>query len=73
MVSEIEPVRMESAGSFKYIQIECQTQQDSPAQIVVRGWSDCEYHADILDRFQREELQKGKSRCLGGGRITING
>lgn len=66
-----EPVRMDTSGSFKYIQIICQTDQGD--QTVVRGWRDCDYHADILDKFQKDEPQNGKVWCPGGGRITIDG
>ena len=66
-------------GVFKYIQIEViPKNKDSGEQnhLIVRGWSDCGYHAQILDKFIKKELlknqelaQKYTAECPGGGRI----
>ena len=61
--STIQPVSLDTEGSFKYIQIliEPQDQSDpntgSDSYLIVRGWRDCAYHADVLEKFQNEELK----------------
>ena len=49
----------------------------SEKYLIVRGWEDCAFHADILDKFQNEEMQNDTelnsnftSSCPGGGRIN---
>ena len=67
---------------FKYIQIliepkdkDCE-ETGSDKYLIVRGWRDCGYHADVLDKFQHEELTDDEleeyytSDCPGGGRIN---
>lgn len=60
-------------GTFKYIQILAKA-ISGEEQLLVRGWRDCGYHADILEKFERAENEDEsvKARCLGGGRITHN-
>ena len=43
---------------------------------IVRGWLDCPFHADILAKFNEQELAAEKdlkdqvnASCPGGGRI----
>ena len=71
MVSSVESVRMDQQGTFKYIQI-CINDGQS-VTTVIRGWLDCDYHADVLDKFNSKERQPAgvKVYCPGGGRITI--
>ena len=47
--------------------------------IIVRGYLDCPYHADILAKFVDTELeaddeldQSWSADCPGGGRIDVN-
>ena len=67
---------MDPEGTFKYIQIRLREYSDSTkSRIVVRGYKSCAYHADILDKFEREEIESKnlsgvvKADCPGGGRI----
>ena len=46
---------------------------------IVRGYLECDYHADILDKFNNEELgvdqelsQLWQADCPGGGRIQVD-
>ena len=57
-------------GVFKYIQIACKM-PDGSQQLVVRGWADCPYHADVLEKFDATENQSQQCQlsCPGGGRI----
>ncbi|CAI2384452.1 unnamed protein product [Moneuplotes crassus] len=60
-------------GTFKYIQVHVEKEGEEPV-ILIRGYTDCAYHADILSRFQMKEIyEKGlveyESSCPGGGRI----
>ena len=40
---------------------------------IIRGYLDCPYHADILAKFERDELPEfagqWEAECPGGGRI----
>ena len=42
--------------------------------MVVRGWADCQYHANILDKFNDLENLNDEwtTECPGGGRINHN-
>ena len=38
---------------------------------MIRGWNSCAYHADILDKFNKEECPEDcETDCPGGGRIS---
>ena len=81
--STIHRVEIDTEGIFKYIQILIEpADTDDPntgseSYLIIRGWRDCAYHADVLDKFQIEEMSKDKdlnsnytSQCPGGGRIN---
>lgn len=71
-MSTPELVRIDDQGIFKYILINI-TKGDT-THTVVRGWLDCDYHADVLAKFNRDEPQAGcKVSCPGGGRISRQG
>ncbi|XP_017036830.1 sex-regulated protein janus-A [Drosophila kikkawai] len=61
-------VKISPQGIFKYILIN--VADGDSIKTVVRGFDDCEWHADI---FEREETifmaSKLKAECIGGGRI----
>ena len=59
-------------GVFKYIQIECTIAGQQ--HLLIRGWKDCNYHADILAKFNNTENPHGQwqTECPGGGRIEHN-
>ena len=72
-----KPVMMDADGVFKYIQIQLDMDDEEPYTIV-RGWLDCPYHADILAKFNAQELGNEKdlkdkvhASCPGGGRIKV--
>ena len=78
----IKSVDLDTNGVFKYIQIRLTAtgnNPDSEAVTLVRGYLECDYHADILEKFEREELnaneelsQQWQAECPGGGRIQVN-
>lgn len=78
---QISLVNLDKNGVFKYIQI-ILAPFDSPEPgneyIIVRGWGDCVYHADILNKFRYRELSENdleddfRAECPGGGRIEVN-
>lgn len=45
------PVAYIDEGTFKYIQIEAKLKSSSSKIVFIRGYSYCEFHADILDEF----------------------
>ena len=73
---------LDADGVFKYIQIQLTPKGNNPDNqnvTLVRGYLECSYHADILDKFQREELSADEelssqwtADCPGGGRIEAN-
>ena len=79
----IPSVHLDKNGVFKYIQISLMPQvdigEDVGEVVIVRGYSDCAYHADILDKFVQKELnqhedlrESWQADCPGGGRIEVN-
>ena len=57
----IKKVDLDADGVFKYIQIRLRptaVNKDLQPVIVVRGYLDCEYHADILAKFRINELEQ---------------
>ena len=79
----IKPVSIDSEGVFKYIQILIEpAEPNNPktgdqSYLIVRGWKDCPFHADVLEKFQNQEMNNEKelnqnytSSCPGGGRIN---
>jgi len=77
----IKLANLDKNGVFKYIQILIEP-FDSPEPgneyLVVRGWADCAYHADILNKFRYSELGTNdleddfRAESPGGGRIEVN-
>ena len=67
-LDDIPNVSIDPTGRFKYIQIRLRL--DSKEKYVVRGYKRAEYHADILDEFEKRiENKEIKVECVGGGRI----
>ena len=73
---------IDTKGVFKYIQImiypvnPSNPKTGSDSYMVVRGWRDCEFHVNILEKFYSQELIKDRELvkryepvCVGGGRI----
>lgn len=70
-------VDIEEAGIFKYVLIKVYGQEQpdgtEPSKLVVRGYEDCEWHADIYDRASSSCRALGlDTECVGGGRIEHN-
>ncbi|KRZ84107.1 Methyltransferase-like protein 17, mitochondrial [Trichinella sp. T8] len=56
-------------GTFKYILL--LVKSSSSEKFIVRGFSKCEYHDDILQEVSPEIIGKGMQvKCVGGGRIN---
>jgi phosphohistidine phosphatase len=67
-LSDIPNVEIDSEGRFKYIQIRLRLGEEE--KYVVRGNKRGEYHADILDEFEKSLKNKEiRVDCVGGGRI----
>lgn len=81
MSNKVPDVDIDASGIFKYILIKLTVpNQDGKIadKMIVRGYAECPYHADIYDRVT-SELQKLKAAAtirdwrmnvLGGGRIS---
>lgn len=75
-MDNLAEVDIDPEGVFKYIQIEVKDKEDpAKKRLLVRGYKDCDYHADILERFTiKEVVSQGLSSIIsysppGGGRI----
>ncbi|XP_056641769.1 14 kDa phosphohistidine phosphatase-like [Diorhabda carinulata] len=80
VIPEIKNVDIDPSGVFKYILIKVSSPNSSGKmedKLIVRGYAECPYHADINDKVT-SDLQKLKSskviqdwrtKVLGGGRI----
>lgn len=70
-LSDIPNVHMDDEGVFKYIQILVTSiQEPDKKKVIIRGFEECEYHADIYDRVAPFLNGAGFStKCTGGGRI----
>ncbi|XP_053203086.1 14 kDa phosphohistidine phosphatase-like isoform X2 [Panonychus citri] len=67
-MDSIKEVDIDERGKFKYILIT--VKDDSGGEkLIVRGYRDCGYHADILERVQ-SQLVKFNCDSPGGGRIS---
>ncbi|XP_017143270.1 sex-regulated protein janus-A [Drosophila miranda] len=76
-LAKIPLVDIDEEGIFKYILIRVTGKETAdgtePSKLVVRGYADCEWHADIYERTQGTIKGTGlDTECLGGGRIEHN-
>ena len=62
--TEIPICFIEPKGVYKYVQINYNN------QIYIRGIKKCKYHKGIYHNFIKE-IEKPKTKCLGGGRIKF--
>ena len=53
---EIKSAVIDDEGTFKYIQINFTDNVLNKSRTVVRGYKSCGYHADVLAKFEYEEL-----------------
>ena len=49
-LDEIEDVEIDNEGKFKYILIKAKEKSTKLSKLLVRGYADCPYHADILEK-----------------------
>ena len=78
----IKECKIDKNGEFKYIQILCSNKNDSnKSKIIIRGTSYFSHHKEIFDDFLTE-IKNSKNeklirnyeyKCIGGGKIEING
>nr|pir sex-regulated protein janus A - fruit fly (Drosophila pseudoobscura) [Drosophila pseudoobscura] len=76
-LAKIPLVDIDGGGIFKYILIRVTGKGTAdgtgPSKLVVRGYADCGWHADIYGRTQGTIKGTGlDTGCLGGGRIGHN-
>ena len=78
----LKECKIDKNGEFKYIQILCNNKEDNnKSKIIIRGTSFFSHHKEIFDDFITE-IKNSKNddlinnydyKCLGGGKIEING
>ena len=78
----LKECKIDKNGEFKYIQILCSNKEDNnKSKIIIRGTSFFSHHKEIFDVFITE-IKNSKNedlinnydyKCLGGGKIEING
>ena len=78
----LKECKIDKNGEFKYIQILCSNKEDNnKSKIIIRGTSFFSHHKEIFDDFiteiknsKNEDLINNNDyKCLGGGKIEING
>ena len=78
----LKECKIDKNGEFKYIQILCANKEDNnKSKIIIRGTSFFSHHKEIFDDFitevknsKNEDLINNYDyKCLGGGKIEING
>lgn len=55
-LSKIPKADIDSEGVFKYIQINCKDLVTNESLIAIRGYNNCEFHPDILDKFESNQF-----------------
>ena len=74
--------KIDKNGEFKYIQIACINKNNkNDSKIIIRGTSFFNYHKQIFDNFiteinnsrNKNLIENYEYKCLGGGKIEING
>lgn len=69
-LDQIPDVDIDPKGKFKYILIEVTDPETKEKKHIVRGYKDCPYHVDILEKVEQDILKvKCRANCVGGGRI----
>jgi Janus/Ocnus family (Ocnus) len=64
-IAEVPDVQIDDSGVFKYILIRAED-KDKQSKDLVRGFASAEYHADILEKVEKQLLPKKiKLECLG--------
>lgn len=58
ILNKVNKCDIDKEGVFKYIQIYCEDNKTKESVIAVRGYKSCEYHPDILDIFQCEDINE---------------
>ncbi|GLV38021.1 janus A [Carabus blaptoides fortunei] len=73
-LGQVADVDIDPAGVFKYILIKVYaTEVDGvePEKMIVRGYKECPFHADIYDKVTPDIQKLGlDTECVGGGRIN---
>ena len=68
-MAEVDPVKIDNEGKFKYILINI-FKDEAESKIIVRGTKDAEFHPDIFAKVE-PELKAAGFTCevKGGGKI----
>ncbi|XP_044757229.1 14 kDa phosphohistidine phosphatase-like [Coccinella septempunctata] len=75
IIPQVPDVDIDESGVFKYILVKLKSSGEE--KLIVRGYGECPYHADIDDKLsdQLKKLKTGgaivdcETEVLGGGRI----
>ena len=82
MKTDIKECKIDNEGTFKYIQIACiNKNNDNDSKLIIRGTSYYSFHKQIFYDFMKEINNSNNKvlidnydfKCVGGGRIEING
>ncbi|CAD5206121.1 unnamed protein product [Bursaphelenchus okinawaensis] len=68
-LDSVANVDIDPKGTFKYILIKVTDPSSKKNKVIVRGYGDCGFHGDILDKVESNQIQGLSADCLGGGRI----
>ena len=82
MKADIKQCKIDNEGTFKYIQIACiNKNNNNDSKLIIRGTTYYSFHKEIFDDFMKEInnsnnkalIENYEFKCVGGGRIEING
>uniref|UniRef100_A0AC35FRT1 Uncharacterized protein n=1 Tax=Panagrolaimus sp. PS1159 TaxID=55785 RepID=A0AC35FRT1_9BILA len=71
-LDSIADCEIDTSKKFKYIQIKVKDRDSGDHKLIVRGYSHCGFHSDILDEVKEKETGNFQFTCPGGGRIEVN-
>ncbi|KAM3717592.1 UV-stimulated scaffold protein [Dirofilaria immitis] len=68
-LTDVPNAKIDPDGVFKYILIKVIEKVSRKEKLIVRGYSRCDYHGDVLEETEKELGSNYELVCLGGGRI----
>ncbi|VDM98849.1 unnamed protein product [Thelazia callipaeda] len=68
-LDDIPDVNIDPSGVFKYIVVRVTSKSTSKEKLIVRGFTSCKWHKNILQLTEKEIGNSFSLKCVGGGRI----
>lgn len=72
VMDSVPNVDISGDGKYKYILVNVIDPKSNQSKLIVRGFSDCQYHDNIFQKIKPTLEEKGlKAEVLGGGKIVF--